>query len=97
MRQLSIVEPRLVKVEYPADTYSYDSHMSDTEPSSQWMAENPHVRLLGILGRVQQWSQPPRTPNVAKRGTVWPTGHWWLGRAPKLGCDGPKMALPHIL
>jgi len=55
MRQLSIVEPRLVKVEYPADTYSYNSHMSDTEPSSQWMAENPNFRLLGILtGRVPE-------------------------------------------
>jgi len=46
-----------------------------------------------VFGRVQQWSQPPKTPNVAKRGTVWPTGHWWLGRAPKIGCDGPKIAL----
>jgi len=52
--------------------------------------------VTGVLGRVQQWSQPSKTPNVAKRGSVWPTGHWWLGRAPKLGCDGPKIALPHI-
>jgi len=53
MRQLSIVEPWLVKAEYSANTYSYKSHMSDTEPASPWMAENPHVRLLGILtGRV---------------------------------------------
>jgi len=54
MRQLSIVEPRLVKDKYPADTYSYFSHMSDTEPSSQLIAQNPQVPLLGVLsGRDQ--------------------------------------------
>ena len=38
-------------------------------------------------------ASPPIAPTVqtAKRGTVWPFGrleHWWLGSAPKLGCDG---------
>jgi len=49
MRQLSIVDPRLVNVGYPANTYTYKSHMSNIEPASQWTVENPIVRLLGIL------------------------------------------------
>jgi len=53
--------------------------------------------LVVPKGRVQQWSEQPKTPNVAKRGTVWTTRHWWIGRPPKLGCDGPKLALPLIL
>jgi len=63
----------------------------------------PHlaVSTVGAIGRdasgrVQQWSQQSRTSNTAERGTVWPTGHWWRGRAQKRGCVGPKIALPHI-
>jgi len=68
MRQLSIVEPRLVKVEYPANTYIHKSHMSDTEPASQWMAKNPNVRLLWILtgrgacGRARPYGSRVSTP-----------------------------------
>jgi len=65
MRQLLIVEPRLVKVAYPAITYTYKSHMSDTEPSSQWMAENPNVRVRGILtGRAP--NEPHSLPHAVR-------------------------------
>jgi len=57
-------------------------------PESQDFLEDRAARAIenGIgrsrLERLHQWLQ---------RGTVWPFGrleHWWLGSAPKLGCDG---------
>jgi len=49
VRQLLIVETRLAKVKYLPHTYARKSRLSDTEPASQWMAENPNVRFVGIL------------------------------------------------
>jgi len=60
----------------------------------------------GHLWPIANWEQshathirasPPLAPTVqrAKRGTVWPferLEHWWLGSAPKLGCDGAVTA-----
>jgi len=49
LKLLSIVETLISKCEYLLDTYAYKSHISDTEPASQWMAENPNVHLLRVL------------------------------------------------
>ena len=83
-------------------TDAFSAHSPVVSTSSRAAA---HARPRHLLpetggdhsGRVQQESQPPKAPNVAKSGTVWPTGHWWLGRASELGCDGPKIALPKLL
>jgi len=40
---------RLWKGEHHAHTYEYNLLVPDTEPSSQWLFENPNVRLIAIL------------------------------------------------
>jgi len=51
--QLLIVETRLVEIKYLPHRYTRKSLLSDTETASQWIAENPNARFVGILtGRV---------------------------------------------
>jgi len=70
-------------------------------PTLLGLLSHPHMTGHRLRQSLQKESRelssmrasPPMAPTVqtAKRGTVWPFGrleHWWLGSAPKLGCDG---------
>ena len=48
-----------------------------------------HPQMPHLLEHLHQWLQPSKQPNVAPFGRL---DGWWLGSAPKLGCDGAVTA-----